>query len=102
MQSPVKTVHYKLRCLLVAGLLTLPAGKLVAGVPIDRIIAVVEDDIVMVSELEAQLRTVRAQMRQQGISNSQLSSSGKASAGAYDYDQTTTSACGQNRYTRRR
>ena len=67
MQSPVKTVHYKLRCLLVAGLLTLPAGKLVAGVPIDRIIAVVEDDIVMVSELEAQLRTVRAQMRQQGI-----------------------------------
>jgi peptidyl-prolyl cis-trans isomerase SurA len=36
-------------------------------VPLDRIVAVVENDIIMQSELETRLRTVTAQMQQQGV-----------------------------------
>ncbi|MCG8379203.1 MAG: peptidylprolyl isomerase [Proteobacteria bacterium] len=35
-------------------------------VPLDRIIAVVNEDVIMLSELEAQIRTVRGQIQQQG------------------------------------
>lgn len=37
-----------------------------ADVPLDRIIAIVEDDVVMQSELEKKLHTVRQQLKQQG------------------------------------
>lgn len=37
-----------------------------AYVPLDRIIAVVNDDVIMQSELESKLRTVRGQIQQQG------------------------------------
>ena len=37
-----------------------------AGVPLDRIIAIVNSDVIMLSELEEKLRTVRSQMEQQG------------------------------------
>lgn len=37
-----------------------------AYVPLDRIIAVVNDDVIMLSELETKVRTVRGQLRQQG------------------------------------
>ena len=37
-----------------------------AYVPLDRIIAVVNEDVVMQSELDSKMRTVRAQMEQQG------------------------------------
>ncbi|MEX2524164.1 MAG: peptidylprolyl isomerase [Gammaproteobacteria bacterium] len=40
-----------------------PAG---AAVELDRIVAVVNDDVVMASELEERLRTVRDQLREQG------------------------------------
>ena len=39
---------------------------LYAGVPLDRIVAVVNDDVIMQSELEGKLRTVRNQLEQQG------------------------------------
>ncbi|MBM2830626.1 MAG: PpiC-type peptidyl-prolyl cis-trans isomerase [Gammaproteobacteria bacterium] len=39
---------------------------LYADVPLDRIIAVVNDDVIMQSELEGKLRTVRNQLEQQG------------------------------------
>lgn len=57
--------------LLLTGFLTLALQtfslNLSAGVPLDRIAAVVENDIIMQSELEIKLRTVSEQMRQQGI-----------------------------------
>jgi len=37
-----------------------------AYVPLDRIIAIVNDDVIMLSELESKLRTVRGQLQQQG------------------------------------
>ena len=37
-----------------------------AYVPLDRIIAVVNEDVIMQSELEAKMRTVRGQIKQQG------------------------------------
>ena len=37
-----------------------------AYVPLDRLIAIVNEDVVMLSELETKLRTVREQMQQQG------------------------------------
>ena len=37
-----------------------------ANVPLDRIIAVVNEDVIMQSELEAKMRTVRGQIEQQG------------------------------------
>jgi len=40
-----------------------PAG---AAVELDRIVAIVNDDVVMASELQERLRTVRNQLRQQG------------------------------------
>lgn len=44
------------------GILLQPA---LADVPLDRIVAVVNDDIVMLSELQNKIRTIQAQMRQQ-------------------------------------
>jgi peptidyl-prolyl cis-trans isomerase SurA len=41
---------------------------MVAAMELDRIIAVVDEDVVMRSELEASMRRVRAQLRQQGTS----------------------------------
>ena len=37
-----------------------------AYVPLDRIVAIVNDDVIMQSELETKIRTIRAQMQQQG------------------------------------
>ncbi len=53
--------------LLLAGFLALQTFPLTAGIPLDRIVAVIENDIIMQSELDTQLRTVVGQMRQQGI-----------------------------------
>jgi peptidyl-prolyl cis-trans isomerase SurA len=53
--------------LLFAGFLALQTFNLQAEVALDRIVAVVENDIIMQSELETKLRTVVAQMEQQGV-----------------------------------
>ncbi len=53
--------------LLLAGFLTLQTFVLLAGVPLDRIVAVVENDIIMLSELDIQLRTVVGRMKEQGV-----------------------------------
>ncbi|MEE9574523.1 MAG: peptidylprolyl isomerase, partial [Gammaproteobacteria bacterium] len=53
--------------LLLAGFLTLQTFILLAGVPLDRIVAVVENDIIMQSELDIQLRTVVGRMKEQGV-----------------------------------
>ena len=53
--------------LFLAGALLFPVTNVVqAGVPLDRIIAVVNRDVIMLSELEDKLRTVRSQLEQQG------------------------------------
>ena len=46
-------------------LLLIPTSSF-AYVPLDRIIAVVNEDVIMQSELETKVRTVRSQMEQQG------------------------------------
>jgi len=53
--------------LLFAGFLALQTLNSQADVQLDRIIAVVGNDIIMQSELETKLRTVVAQMQQQGV-----------------------------------
>ena len=53
--------------LLLAGFLALQTFILLAGVPLDRIVAVVENDIIMLSELDIQLRTVVGRMKEQGV-----------------------------------
>ena len=53
--------------LLLAGFLALQTFILLAGVPLDRIVAVVENDIIMQSELDIQLRTVVGRMKEQGV-----------------------------------
>ena len=53
--------------LLLAGFLALQTFPLTADIPLDRIVAVIENDIIMQSELDTQLRTVVGQMREQGI-----------------------------------
>ena len=53
--------------LLFAGFLALQTFNSQADVELDRIVAVVENDIIMQSELETKLRTVVAQMKQQGV-----------------------------------
>jgi peptidyl-prolyl cis-trans isomerase SurA len=53
--------------LLFAGFLALQTFNLQADVELDRIVAVVENDIIMQSELETKLRIVVAQMKQQGV-----------------------------------
>lgn len=53
--------------LLLAGFLTLQTFVLLADVPLDRIVAVVENDIIMQSELDTQLRTVVGRMKEQGV-----------------------------------
>ena len=70
-KSPATIVNFSLMyfrtCLKSAGIVIIlffqPAF---AGIPLDRIIAVVEDDVVMQSELENRIRTVRNQLKQQG------------------------------------
>ena len=53
--------------LLLAGFLACQTFNLLAEVALDRIVAVVENDIIMQSELKTKLRTVVGQMQQQGI-----------------------------------
>ena len=53
--------------LLLAGLLACQTFNLLAEVALDRIVAVVENDIIMQSELETKRRTVVGQMQQPGI-----------------------------------
>jgi peptidyl-prolyl cis-trans isomerase SurA len=53
--------------LLFAGFLAFQTFNSQADVELDRIVAVVENDIIMQSELETKLRTVVAQMQQQGV-----------------------------------
>ena len=53
--------------LLFAGFLALQTFNSQADVELDRIVAVVENDIIMQSELETKLRTMVAQMEQQGV-----------------------------------
>ncbi|NNM00542.1 MAG: molecular chaperone SurA, partial [Gammaproteobacteria bacterium] len=50
----------------VACALALFVSPLIAALELDRIIAVVDEDVIMQSELDAQLRRVRSQLRQQG------------------------------------
>ena len=50
-----------------AGFLALQTFVLLADVPLDRIVAVVENDIIMQSELDIQLRTVVGRMKEQGV-----------------------------------
>jgi len=50
-----------------AGFLALQTFNSLADVQLDRIVAVVENDIIMQSELETKLRTVVGQMQQQGV-----------------------------------
>ena len=50
-----------------AGFLALRTFVLVADVPLDRIVAVVEDDIIMQSELDTELRSAVARMKGQNI-----------------------------------
>lgn len=38
-----------------------------AYVPLDRIVAIVNDDVIMQSELETKIRTIRAQMQETGV-----------------------------------
>ncbi|HKK15138.1 MAG TPA: SurA N-terminal domain-containing protein, partial [Gammaproteobacteria bacterium] len=42
------------------------SGNVMAGVPLDRIVAVINDDVIMQSELEERIRSVLKQMAQQG------------------------------------
>ena len=52
---------------MVGGLLLFSFADVVqAGVPLDRIIAIVNSDVIMQSELEERLRTVKNQLEQQG------------------------------------
>lgn len=53
--------------LLLAGFLALQTLSLEAEVPLDRIVAVIENDIIMQSELDTEIRTVVAQLKQQSI-----------------------------------
>jgi len=53
--------------LLLAGFLALQTFPLTAEIPLDRIVAVIENDIIMQSELDTRLRTVVGQMQQQGV-----------------------------------
>jgi len=53
--------------LLFAGFLACQTFNALADVELDRIVAVVENDIIMQSELESRLRTVVGQMQEQGI-----------------------------------
>ncbi len=59
--------------LLLAGFLTLQTFSLAADIALDRIVAVVEKDIIMQSELDIQLRTVISQMKQKGMTLPSLS-----------------------------
>ena len=58
-------LHFKR--LLFAGFLALQTFNALADVELDRIVAVVENDIIMQSELETRLRTVVGQMQEKGM-----------------------------------
>lgn len=45
---------------------SLTTGNVLAGIPLDRIVAVINEDVIMQSELEERIRTVIKQMAQQG------------------------------------
>jgi len=64
----ISNLTYFRTCLIGAGLFICVFIPNVAtsGVPLDRIIAIVENDVVMQSELENKLYTVRQQLKQQG------------------------------------
>jgi len=64
----ISNLTYFRTCLTWTGLFTfiLIPNFVKAGVPLDRIIAIVEDDVVMQSELKKKLHTVRQQLKQQG------------------------------------
>lgn len=47
-------------------LLACGAGNVPAAEPLDRIVAVVDDDVVLLSELEAEIATISAQLRARG------------------------------------
>jgi len=53
--------------LLIAGFLACQPFNALADVELDRIVAVVENDIIMQSELESKLRTVVGQMQERGL-----------------------------------
>ncbi|NIV75672.1 MAG: molecular chaperone SurA [Gammaproteobacteria bacterium] len=56
------------RSILLALLLGLGPAAHAAVVPLDRIVAVVNNDVIVLSELENRVRTIRAQLRQSGTS----------------------------------
>ena len=60
-------MHYKI-CLKIIGLLAVisPSALAQTGEPIDSIVAVVRDDVIMHSELDTRLRTIRTQLVEQG------------------------------------
>ena len=60
-------LKFPLPCLLTAGLIIslISPGHLQAGVPLDRIVAVINDDVIMQSELENRINTVLRQIIQQ-------------------------------------
>lgn len=65
------SLKYLLSCIFSAGLtitLILSPGTVTADVPLDRIVAVVNDDVIMESELETKLRTVVNQLQENGTS----------------------------------
>ncbi len=62
-------ISNKMYCLLAGGLIGgLFLTPVPAGVALDRIIAVVNDDVVMQSELAERVRTIKGQLREQGTS----------------------------------
>ncbi len=64
----ISSLKYCGACLLWAGLIIFSSSQnsLLAGVPLDRIIAVVNDDVIMQSELRVKLRTIINQLKQRG------------------------------------
>ena len=64
----ISNLTYFRTCLIWTGLFTcIFIPKITtAGIPLDRIVAIVENDVVMQSELENKLRSVRQQLEQQG------------------------------------
>lgn len=56
----------KFNCLILIAFIAASATSVQAGVPLDRIVAVVNDDVVLESELEKTIRTALTQLEQQG------------------------------------
>jgi peptidyl-prolyl cis-trans isomerase SurA len=65
MNSSLKSINYRaVLAVILGGWAALPVAY--AAVELDRIAAVVNDDVVMLSELNERVRTVKAQMQEQG------------------------------------